>query len=125
MNRRARAFWSVLALVALAHASWQWVRSAPCAPSVSAAAAAAGAATADHEHGGTHASEDHRPADPGSSHCPLGPMGTAPGCAGAASIPAHVEFALPLGARASAPLPHSALVPQSLFAADIFRPPRA
>lgn len=126
MKRRARTFLSFLALVALAHASWQWVRTAPCAPSVSASAAeTATPAAADHRAGGAHAGADHRPADAGSSHCPLGPMGIASGCAGAAPIPSHVTFGLALPARASDPLPRSAPAPQPLFGADIFRPPRA
>lgn len=128
MRRGTRRLYSLLALVALAHASGQWVRAVPCAPSPDAAAAAAAErhdASADHAAGGAHAGAAHRQADTESSRCPLGPMGIASGCAGAASIPSFVTFGLALSAPTADPLPCPDLAPQVLFGADIFRPPRA
>jgi len=128
MRRGTRRLYAVLALVALAHASGQWVQAAPCVPSPDGAAAALAGphdAAADHAAGGAHSGGAHRPADTESSRCPLGPMGIASGCAGAASIPSFVTFGLALSALAADPLPCLDLAPQVLFGADIFRPPRA
>lgn len=128
MTRRKRLIAGTFALVAMTLSLGETVWAATCGPEDMVMAASEGApeAPAEPDCMPSMACDGHQP-DGGDDErsCPFGPAATLQGCAGAASLPAHV-------AEASASSPENAVrifteeMGRDLLSADTpFHPPRS